>query len=81
MGSDHRVVAMRVHLSLRVPKSTPRTRHNWKAVSTNPDLQTRYTEEVRKHLQLLDDEEEPRTEYMKFVAANIEATSRCVPVL
>ena len=47
VGSDHRVVSMRVRLSLRVPKPSPKIRHDWKAFAADPGLQTRYTEEVR----------------------------------
>ena len=74
VGSDHRVVSMKVRLSLRVPKPSPRIRYNWKAFSSDPGLQTRYTEEVRKRIQELDEGAEPSSEYMRFVAANEEAT-------
>lgn len=55
VGSDHRVVSMRVRLSLRVPKPSARIWYDWKALSVDHGLQTRYTEEVRRHFQLLDD--------------------------
>ena len=81
VGSDHRVVSMRVRLSLRVPKPSPKIRHDWKAFAADPGLQTRYAEEVRKRFRQLDKEEEPSSEYGRFVAANEEATRLCVPVL
>ncbi|KAJ8389317.1 hypothetical protein AAFF_G00121820 [Aldrovandia affinis] len=81
VGSDHRVVSMRVRLSLRVPKPSPRIRYDWKALSTDPGLQARYTEEVRSRFQLLDEGLEPSSEYRQFVVANEEATRLCVPVL
>ena len=81
VGSDHRVVSMRVRLSLRVPKPSPRIRHDWKAFSSDPGLQTRYAEEVRKHFQQLDKGAEPSSEYRRFVAANEEATKLCVPMM
>ena len=81
VGSDHRVVSMKVRLSLRVPKPSPRIRYDWKAFSNDPGLQTRYTEEVRKHFQKLDKGAEPSSEYMRFVAANEEATKLCVPMM
>lgn len=34
---------MKVRLSLRVPNTSPKTRHDWEAFTTNPDLQARYT--------------------------------------
>ena len=81
VGSDHRVVSMRVRLSLRVPKPSPRIRYNWKALSIDPGLQTRYAEEVGRRFQLLDEGEEPSSEYERFVVANEEATRLYVPVL
>ena len=80
VGSDHRVVSMRVRLSLRVPKPTPKIRFDWKALSSNPGLQARYTEEIRSRFQALDEGEELSSEYRRFVAANEEATRLCVPV-
>ncbi|KAJ8384488.1 hypothetical protein AAFF_G00205090 [Aldrovandia affinis] len=79
VGSDHRVVSTRVRLSLRVPKPSPRIHHDWEAFSRSPDLQARYTMEVRNRFQLLAMEEGPSTAYERFVAANVEATRECVP--
>ncbi len=81
VGSDHRVVSMRVRLSLRAPKPSPKIRHDWKAFSNDPGLQTRYTEEVRKRFRQLDKGAEPSSEYRRFVAANEEVTRLCVPVM
>ena len=81
VGSDHRVVSMRVRLSLRVPKPCPKIRHDWKEFSTSPDLQARYTVEVRNRFQLLGVEESPNAMYMRFVAAHEAATRECVPTL
>ena len=80
VGSDHRVVSMRVRLSLRVPKPSPKIRHDWKAFAADPDLQARYTVEVRNRFQLLDMGAEPSSEYSRFVEANEVATRLCVPV-
>lgn len=74
VGSDHRMVSMRVRLSLRVPKPSPKIRHDWKAFITDPGLQTRYTEEVRKRFRQLDKGAEPSSEYRRFIVANEEAT-------
>ncbi|XP_033990665.1 craniofacial development protein 2-like [Trematomus bernacchii] len=81
VGSDHRMVSMRVRLSLSVPKPSPKIRHDWKAFTTDPGLQTRYTEVVRKRFRQLDKGAEPSSEYRRFVVANEEATRLCVPVL
>jgi hypothetical protein len=79
VGSDHRVVSMRVRLSLRVPKPSPKIHHDWKTFLGSPVLQARYTVEVRNRFQLLDAEEGPSAVYERFVAANVEATRECVP--
>lgn len=79
VGSDHRVVSMRVRLSLRVPKPSPKIRYNWKAFSSDPGLLTRYTEEVRRRFQQLDRGAEASGEYRRFVTVNKEATRLCVP--
>ncbi|KAJ8385190.1 hypothetical protein AAFF_G00191620 [Aldrovandia affinis] len=56
VGSDHRVVAARLRLSLRVPKSAPRARPDWEAFAGSPELQANYTAEVRGRLHLLAEE-------------------------
>lgn len=81
VGSDHRVVSMKVRLSLRVPKPSPRKHHDWKVLSTSPDLQARYAVEVRNCFKLLGEEEDPNAMYVRFVEANVEATRECVPVV
>ena len=72
---------MRVRLSLRTPKPNPRVRHDWRAFSTNPELQARYTAVVRDRVHIRDVKEEPGAGYMKFMEANKVATSRCVPIM
>ena len=79
VGSDHRVVSMRVRPSRRGPKPSPKIHHDWKTFSGSPDHQARYTVEVRNRFQLLDTEEGPSTVYERFVVANVEATRECVP--
>lgn len=76
VGSDHRVVATRLRLSLRVPKSAPRTRPDREAFAGSPELQANYTAEVRACLHLQDGE--PKT-YERFLSANEEATRKWVP--
>ena len=68
-------------MSPRVPKPILRIRYDWKALSTDPGLKARYTEEVTSHFQQLDEGAEPSSEYRRFVATNKEATRMCVPVL
>ncbi|KAJ8384046.1 hypothetical protein AAFF_G00211780 [Aldrovandia affinis] len=71
----------RQEMDLPRPSLSPRIRYDWKAFSTDPGLQARYTEEVRSRFQLLDEGLEPSSEYRRFVVANEEATRLCVPVL
>lgn len=72
VGSEHRVVATRLHLSLRVPKSAPRPRPDWEAFAGRSELEANYTAEVRARMHLLAEEGEPTTD-MQFVSANKEA--------
>lgn len=81
VGSDHRVVSLRVRRSLRVPKPSLRIRYDWRTFSATPDIQARYTVEARNRFQLLDLEEGPDATYDRFVKANMEATRECVPVV
>ena len=57
------------------------TWHDWKAFTTNPELQARYTVEVRNRFQLLDTEENPNTTTERLMTAHTEATKECVPVV
>ena len=77
VGSDHRVVTVRLRLSLRAPKATPRSRPDWEAFARSPDLQASYTADVRGQLQL---SEGTQPTYEQFLAASKEATSRWVPL-
>ena len=70
VGSDHRVVSMKVRLSHRVPKPSPKILRDWKALASGPGLQARYTEEVRRSFQQLDRGAEPSSKYGRFAAAN-----------
>ena len=78
VGSDHRVVSMKVRLSLRIPKPSQRVKYDWKKFSESPDLQRQYTVEVRNRFQILE-EEGPTEGYQRFVEANWEAMEACVP--
>ena len=77
VGSDHRVVSVKLRLSLRVPKNISKPRPDWETFAKSPILQSSYTAEVRSRLQPLDGE--PQTSYGQFLAANEEATKRWVP--
>ena len=81
VGSDHRVVSMRVRLSLRVPKPTPRVRYDWRAFSANQELQARYAAEFRDHVHIQEVKEDPSAGYIKVMEAHVAATAGCVPVV
>ena len=84
IGSDHRIVTMKVRLSLRAPKSkTPaRTKYDWRAFSESSELQDRYTLIVRNRFEALKVDQNPVTAndtYECFVAANKTAMDKVVP--
>ena len=66
IGSDHRIVFMKIRLSLR---PSPRARYDWKAFSSGPDLQAMYTVEVCNRFQMIG-EEDPSERYQRFIEAN-----------
>lgn len=77
VGSDHRIVCAKLRLSLRVSKHPRKIRYDWKAFSSSPDIQAKYTVTVKNRFQLL--EEEGKCEYSSFVEANRAAMEECVP--
>ena len=80
LGSDHRVVSMKVGLSLQMPRQkSKRLSYDWKCFARKPDMQEQYSVEVRHRFSLLDDAEEDLTaRYQMFIDANDEATKACV---
>ena len=82
LGSDHRVVSMKVRLSLRVPKRKEKCPHyDWKLFAARKDLQSQYSIEIRNRFQILEDEEyrDPTEQYHEFITANKIATEKYVP--
>ena len=79
VGADHRVVSVRLRLSLRVPSNIPRPQPDWEAFARSPDHQASYKAEVRSCFQLHTEVKKPQTTYRQFLAANKEATRRWVP--
>ena len=76
VGSDHRVVTVRLRLSLRAPKTTPRSRPDWVAFAGSPEIQASYTADVRGRM--LEGPQETSNE--QFLAASKEARARWVHV-
>jgi hypothetical protein len=81
VGSDHRVVSMRVRLSLRVPKPNHKTRYDWKLFSASHELQEQYTMEVRNRFQMHEAEESASEKFQRFVVANKQSMEACVPII
>ena len=71
--TDHRVVSIKIPLSLRAPKLRGnKVKYDWKAFSTTPDLQMNCEIEVRNRFQLLQKDEDPTDCYERFVQTNEE---------
>ena len=76
IGSDHRIVTVKIRLSLRAPKvkSTRKAKYIWKALEENAALQDKYATEVRSKFQILDGE--PATKMYERFASAITATAK-----
>ncbi|XP_072022739.1 uncharacterized protein [Amphiura filiformis] len=81
VGSDHRIVSARIRLSLRKSKTLPRkSQFDWKSLSTDRNIQKRYTIEVHNRFEILEDMEETATDkYSRHIAANKEAAEKIIP--
>ena len=82
VGSDHRIVSARIRLSLRKSKTLPRKKqYDWKAITTDKDLQAKFSIEVHNRFQPLQKEEETATEkYTRFIEATQNAAEKLLPV-
>ena len=79
LGSDHRVIGMRVRLSLRVRKRPAKCpTYDWKRLAMCPNIQTMYNIEVRNRFQPLANCEDPSKDYEQFIKANELAAKACV---
>ena len=80
LGGDHRLVSAKIHLSLRKSKSPPKkVQYDWTTLS-DPEVQEKYTVEVRNRFAALRSDEEDATEkYSKFIQANSEAAEKIIP--
>ena len=65
---------MKVRLSLRATKTNPRDAYDWKTFAADPEMQKKYTTEVRNCFQILADEKDPSSRYQRLIEANMEAT-------
>ena len=78
VGSDHRVVAAKLKLSLRAPRKEKRIRYDWKHFSRESEIQQQYTVAVKNRYQVLEEDDNGQR-FNKFVAANKEAMVEIVP--
>ena len=78
VGSDHRVVCAKIRLSLRTAKQVRKIRYDWKCFSSSPEIQAKYTVEVKNRYQVLEEDDNGAC-FNKFVDANRQAMEKCVP--
>jgi len=80
LGSDHRIVAAKVKLSLRTSKSPSKgAPYDWKALE-NPELQEFFSVEVNNRFNVLSQNCTDVTErYKHFVEAHNEACEKLIP--
>ena len=82
VSSDHRIVTVKIQLSLRKNATrTATTKHYDWALLNNRDIRDKYVE-LRNRFETLQEKEEkntPNDEYENFVNAHLEAASKCIP--
>ena len=81
-GSDHRLVAAKIKLSLRRMRKTPKKkRYDW-TVLRDGDTQQMYSVTLRNRYQdLVEDSDDISEKYQKLMQANTETADKLVPVL
>ena len=81
VGSDHRVVTIKLRLSLRMPKSPPpKKRYDWRLLKVDKDLCSRFTLELRnKYNELYDESSDATEQYAALVKAKDHAAETVLP--
>ena len=84
IGSDHRIVTAYIRLSLRASGKTPAkvVKYDWKVLTTDPELQDKYTVEVKNRFSILTDDlngDDPTEKYECLIKANEEAAKKFIP--
>ena len=84
IGSDHRIVTATIRLSLRANSRTlqKKPKYDWNKLKTNPDLQDKYTVEIRNKYEVLsmnagDDDQTQKYSYL--IQANKETAEKVMP--
>ena len=83
MSTDHRIVTVKIRLSLRKnTKRTATTKHYDWALLNNKDVRDKYVLELRNNFETLQEKTEkstPNDEYENFVNAHLEAAAKYIP--
>ena len=85
IGSDHRIVTAKIRLSLRADsRATPKkVKYDWSKLATDPDLQDRYTLEIRNRYYILaeNNDGDQSQKYSYLIQANKETADKIMPKL
>ena len=83
VSSDHRIVTVKIRLSLRKNATrTATTKHYGWALLNNRDIRDKYVLELTNRFETLQEKTEkgiPNDEYENFVNTHIEAAAKCIP--
>ena len=81
VGSDHRVVTIKLRLSLRMPKSQPpKKRYDWQLLKFYKDMCSRFTLEVRnKYGELYNEDSDATEQYAALMKAKDHAAETILP--
>ena len=82
--SDHRIVTVKVRLSLRANSKSPpkKIKYNWNKLASDPDLQERYSVEVKNRFSALCEtmnNEDLSARYGCLTQANKETAAKLLP--
>ncbi|XP_072033056.1 uncharacterized protein [Amphiura filiformis] len=84
-GSDHMIVTANIRLSLRANNKSPskRVKYDWAKLATDPELQNRYTLEIKNRYSVLSDDNcaDQTQKYNYLIQANKEAAEKVMPKL
>ena len=83
IGSDHRIFTVKVRLSLRANSKSPpkKIRYSWNKLVSDPDLQERYSVEVKNRFSALCEtinDEDQSARYGCLTQANKETTAKAL---
>ena len=85
IGSDHRIVTAKIRLSLRADsRATPKkVKYDWSKLATDPDLQDRYTLEIRNRYSILaeNNDGDQSQKYSYLIQAYKETADKIMPKL